>query len=186
MLLIDVPVGIVAGQVIADASRDAIAARDGTAVSRARAIAIIFAYLATTPVIVYFFLGWPAWEMNYFWKWVDNVQGTPELALSSFMLIAMSFFPTLAGFESGRLLVQGNRVPLLRASYTFFFLLILVIVWMTRDITFNVATTYDKYTRGEFFSFWDNPFFTYWLVLTALFWGSLAGCYVYVRKSTAV
>jgi len=185
MLLIDVPVGIVAGQVIADASRDAITARDRASVSRVRAIAIIFAYLITTPVIVYFFLGWPAWETNYFWRWVDNVQGTPELALSSFMLIAMSFVPTIAGFESGRLLVERDKVVLLRVSYASFFLLILVIVYITRDITFNIAATFKKYTNGEFVSFWDNPFFIYWLVLTVFFWGSLAGCYAYVRKTTA-
>ncbi len=185
MLLIDVPVGIVAGQVIADASRDAITAGNRTEISSARKIAVIFAYLITTPVIVYFFLGWPAWEMNYFWSWVDDVQGTPRLALSSFLLIAMSLVPTLAGFESGRLLVQRGRISLLRVSYASFFALIFVIVYLTRRITFNIAATYEGYMNGEFTSFWNNPFFIYWLVLTVFFWGSLAGCYAYVRRTAA-
>ncbi|GMT48158.1 MAG: hypothetical protein IEMM0007_1724 [bacterium] len=182
MLLIDIPVGIVAGQVIADASRDAVTRGDTGTVSRIRAIAITFAYLITTPVIIYFFLGWPAWETNYFWKWVDNIQETPLLALSAFMLIAMSFIPIIAGFESGRLLIERDKVSLLRVSYISFFILILLIVYLTRDITFNIAATYEKYMEADSVSFWDNPFFIYWLVLTVFFWGSLAGCYLYVRN----
>ncbi len=185
MLLIDIPVGIVAGQVIADASRDAVRRGDRETVSRVRAVALIFAYLITTPVIVYFFLGWPAWETNYFWEWVDHIQGRPQLALSAFMLIAMSLVPTLAGYESGRLLLERGRGGVLRVSYTSFFMLILLIVYLTRDITFNIASTYESYRRGDFVSFWENPFFIYWLVLTVFFWGSLALCYLYVRKTSA-
>lgn len=80
MLLIDIPVGIVAGQVIADAGRDAIRSGNKDVISSVRSIAIIFAYLITTPVVIYFFMGWPAWETNYFWEWVDHIQGTPSLA----------------------------------------------------------------------------------------------------------
>jgi len=181
MLLIDVPVGIVAGQVIADAGRTALMGGDRQKVSKVRSIAIVFAYLITTPVIIYFYIGWPAWETNYFWGWVDRIQGNPSLAISSFLIIAMSVLPTLAGFETGRYLVIRERVTLLRLIYSFLFLLILVIVYLSRGKTFNVAPTYAAYTRREFTSFWSNPFFTYWLGLTIFFWGALCGCYLYVR-----
>lgn len=182
MLLIDVPVGIVAGQVIADAGRAALVTGGRKEASRVRSLALLFAYLITTPVIIYFYIGWPAWETNYFWGWVDGIQGNPSLAISSFLVIAMSLLPTLAGFETGRILVMRRKITLLRVIYGFFFLLIFVIVYLSREKTFNIAPTYAAYSRHEFTSFWSNPFFTFWLVLTVFFWGTLCGCYLYVRS----
>ncbi len=182
MLLIDIPVGIVAGQVIADAGRFAIKSGNKELISKVRSVAIIFAYLFTTPVVIYFFMGWPAWETNYFWRWVDHIQGTPSLAIVGFMIVAMSFVPTLIGFETGRLLVRSNKVKLLRVVYSCIFFLILVIVYLSRDLTFNIASTYTNYENKVFVSFWSNPFFIYWLVLTVFFWGSLIVCYLYVNN----
>ncbi len=180
MLLIDIPVGIVAGQVIADAGRRALQTGNKELTSSVRHIALTFAYLITTPVIIYFFMGWPAWETNYFWKWVDNIKGMPHLAMSAFMIIAMSFIPTMLGFESGRLLIRKNQVKALRISYICMFLLILVIVYFSREMTFNIAALYADYENKIFVSFWNNPFFIYWLILTVFFWGTLIGCYFYV------
>lgn len=182
MLLIDIPVGIVAGQVIADAGREAIRSGNKDVISRVRSIAIIFAYLFTTPVVIYFFMGWPAWETNYFWAWVDHIQGTPSLAIVGFMIVAMSFVPVIIGFETGKLLVRSGKVKLLRVVYSCVFLLILVIVYFSRELTFNIAATYADYENKVFVSFWSNPFFIYWLVLTIFFWGSLIACYFYVNN----
>jgi hypothetical protein len=64
-------------------------------------------------------------------------------------------------------------------------LLVGAIVLLTRDITFNVASTYAKYQAGEFYSFWSQPFFTGWLIVTVYFWGSLAAFYIWLRKRSA-
>jgi len=60
--------------------------------------------------------------------------------------------------------------------------LVAVIVWLTRDITFNIASTYARYKAGEFYSFYSNPFFAGWLVVTIYFWGSLFIFYLWLRN----
>lgn len=182
MMLIDVPVGLVAGQVIADAGRNMLRSGDKERYKTLCSTAILFAYLFTAPIVFYFFMGWPAWETNYFWEWVDHIHGTPKFAISSFVAVTMSVLPTWIGFESGKYLIRKDKVRGLRVSYISLFILILIIVFITRDATFNIAPTYKDYAAKNFSSFWDNPFFIYWLILTIYFWGGLIVFYIFIRR----
>ena len=68
------------------------------------------------------------------------------------------------------------------AAYLLMLLLVGVIVVLTRDITFNIASTYERYEAGQFYSFWSHPFFTGWLLVTIYFWGGLALTCLHIRK----
>ena len=62
MLLIDVPVGLITGQVIADAGRNMLKTGVKEKYLFLRSVTIIFAFCFITPIVIYFFSGWPAWE----------------------------------------------------------------------------------------------------------------------------
>jgi hypothetical protein len=183
MLLIDVPVGLIAGQVIADAGRNMINSRKPEKYLYLKKITIVFAYCFITPIVIYFYLGWPAWETNYFFAQIDFIQDTPWLALlSGICVVAMTIIPALVGLITGKHLIQKGKEKILRICYAGLGLLILVIVYLSREATFNIAATHANYTAGNTFSFYDNPFFIYWLVLTVLFWGSLLGFFLWIRQ----
>ncbi|MBI3815753.1 MAG: hypothetical protein HY279_14955 [Nitrospinae bacterium] len=182
MMAIDVPVGLAAGQVIADAGRNMLKGGDAERYKSLRSTVILFAYLFTTPIVFYFFMGWPAWETNYVWEWVDHIQGTPLFALSSFGAVIMALLPAWIGFESGKYLIRKDKAGLLRICYISLFILILLIVFVTRNATFNIAPTYKDYAAKNFSSFMGNPFFIYWLILTVYFWGGLIVFYLFIRR----
>ena len=183
MLLIDVPVGLIAGQVIADAGKNMINSGDDAKYLFLRKTTIVFAYCFITPIVIYFYLGWPAWETNYFFAQVDSMQNTPWLALlSGLCVVAMTLVPAVLGLKSGKHLVRKGQVKTLRIIYAALGVLILVIVYLSRKATFNIAAKHADYKAGNTFSFFDNPFFVYWLVLTVLFWGSLLGFFLWIRR----
>jgi len=182
MMAIDVPVGLVVGQVIADAGRNMLKSGDAERYRSLRSTVILFSYLFTTPIVFYFFMGWPSWETNYIWEWVDHIQGTPLFALSSFGAVIMAVLPAWIGFESGRYLICKDKLVWLRICYIGLFILILIIVYLTRNATFNIAPTYKDYMAKSFSSFWDNPFFIYWLILTIYFWSGLIIFYIIIRR----
>lgn len=183
MLLIDVPVGLIAGQVIADAGRNMLKSGDREKYRFLRATTIIFAFCFITPIVIYFFSGWPGWETNYFFEQADHIQNNPQLALlSGISVVAMALIPALLGLESGRYLIGKGKERLLRVCYIGLGILILIIVYVSRQATFNVAVTWADYQNGNTFSFFENPFFIYWLVLTLCFWGSLLVFFLWVRK----
>ncbi len=76
---------------------------------------------------------------------------------------------------------KGND-SYVRIGYILMAVLVGVIVFLTRDITFNIASTYARFEAREFYSFWTHPFFTGWLLVTIYFWGSLATFYFWIRK----
>jgi magnesium-transporting ATPase (P-type) len=183
MLLIDIPVGLITGQVIADAGRNMLKSGDRRKYRFLRTITIAFAFCFITPIVIYFFTGWPAWETNYMFREIDNIQNSPSLALVAGVgIVAMSLIPTLLGLISGRYLVRRSKEKLLRASYIGLAILILIIVLLSSQATFNIAATWTDYQNGNTFSFFENPFFTFWLVLTVWFYGSLLALFLWIRR----
>jgi len=183
MLLIDVPVGLIAGQVIADAGRNMLKSGEREKYLFLRTTTIVFAFCFITPVVIYFFSGWPGWETNYFFEKVDHIRNSPGLALVAGVgVVGMALIPAILGLVSGRCLVMRGKEKLLRMSYFGLGILILVIVFLGREATFNVAVTWADYRQGRVFSFFENPFFTYWLVLTVVFWGSLLVLFLWIRR----
>ncbi|NIO29519.1 MAG: hypothetical protein GTO29_13310 [Candidatus Latescibacteria bacterium] len=183
MLLIDVPVGLISGQVIADAGRNMLRSGNREQYLFLRTVTIIFAFCFITPIVVYFFTGWPAWETNYFFRQIDDIKNTPWLALvCGICVVAMTLIPTLLGLISGRALIRKGKERSLRACYIGLGVLILIIVILSREATFNVAATWIDYQNGNTFSFFESPFFIYWLALTVVFWGSLLIFFLWIRK----
>ncbi|MEW6103629.1 MAG: hypothetical protein AB1630_07455 [bacterium] len=183
MLLIDIPVGLISGQLIADAGRDILHTKRGY--SFLKTISILFAFLFITPIVIYFYLGWPAWETNYFFKEIDNIKNNPWLALiSGISIVSMTLIPTLLGLFSGRYLITRGKRSLLKASYISLGILILIIVFFSRNQTFNVSANWVDWQSGNTFSFFENPFFIFWLILTIIFWGSLFILYIWIRKKS--
>jgi hypothetical protein len=183
MLLIDVPVGLIVGQVIADAGRNMLKSGEKEKYRFLRTTTIVFAFCFIAPIVVYFFSGWPGWETNYFFEQADHIRNNPPLALlSGIGVVAMALIPALLGFESGRYLIRKGKEKVLRGSYLGLGILILIIVYLSREATFNVAATWADYQSGITFSFFENPFFIFWLVLTIFFWGSLLAFFLWIRR----
>jgi hypothetical protein len=183
MLAIDVPISVMAGLVLSEAGRRILQGDDPHEHNSLRKTVLIFSLFFITPIPFYFFLGWPAWETNFLWGWPDHVLDSPVRAAGvAFGIFILTVGPAYAAFELGRWLIRKGKARVVRVLYVAMLALVGVIVFLTRRITFNIASTYAKYEAGEFYSFWSQPFFTGWLVVTIYFYGALAVFYILIRK----
>ncbi|MBI5875026.1 MAG: hypothetical protein HZB81_04150 [Deltaproteobacteria bacterium] len=182
MLAIDIPISLLAGLALAEAGKKILKSGDAQGYRFMRTTIVFFAVFFITPIPFYFFMGWPAWETNFLWKWPDNIHDSPLMASVSFAAFILTVGPAYLGFEVGRYLIKNGRENLVRAGYISMGILVGVIVFLTRDITFNIASTYARYEAKEFYSFWSHPFFTGWLIVTIYFWGSLVIFYLWIKK----
>jgi hypothetical protein len=182
MLAIDIPIALLAGQALAESGKNMLKGDDPNQHYFMKTIVILFAVFFITPVPFYFFLGWPAWEVNFLWQWQDNIHDSPIKAAVSFAIFLFTVGPTYIGFLIGKYWLRKGKDVFVRIGYILMAVLVGVIVYVTRDITFNIASTYDKFQAKEFYSFWSNPFFTGWLLVTIYFWGALFACYLWLRK----
>lgn len=181
MLAIDLPVSLLTGLFLADAGKKLLKSDDRNNHRFVRNVVIVFSVFFITPIVFYFFIGWPAWEVNFLWKWQDNLRDSPMKAAISFLVFFITVFPTYIGYLIGKWLIRANKAGLVKVGYILMAIAIGVIVFLTRNITFNIASTYDKYAEKEFYSFWSYPFFHGWLVVTVFYWVSLFICYIWVR-----
>jgi hypothetical protein len=182
MLAIDIPIALLAGQALAESGKNMLKSDDPNHHYFMKSIVLLFAVFFITPVPFYFFLGWPAWEVNFLWQWQDNIHDSPIKAAVSFAIFLFTVGPTYIGFLIGKYWLRKGKDVLVRIGYILMAVLVGVIVYVTRDITFNIASTYDKFQAKEFYSFWSHPFFTGWLLVTIYFWGALFVCYFLIRK----
>jgi hypothetical protein len=184
MLAIDVPISVLAGMALADAGRDLLreGGREGSRTMRNTVLLYTFIFL--TPIPFYFFLGWPAWETNFLWQWPDSLLDSPAKAAGvAFGVFILTAGPAYLGLKIAALLIRKGLAAWVRIGYAALAALVGVIVFLTRDITFNIASTHAKFEAGQFYSFWSHPFFAGWLIVTVYFWGSLAICYWRIRKA---
>ena len=183
MLAIDVPISVLAGLTLAEAGKEFLRSGEKRPYNFMRVTVLLYCVFFITPVPFYFFLGWPAWEVNFLWRWTNHLLDSPlRAAAIAFGAFILTVGPCYAAFEIGKLFIRKGRDIVVRIGYIVMAALVGVIVILTRNITFNIASTYDKYKAGEFYSFWSNPFFTGWLIVTIYFWGSLAVFYFWLRK----
>jgi hypothetical protein len=185
MLAIDGPISLIAGLALADAGRKTLETRDRGRVNSLRRTVLLYSAFFITPIPFYFFMGWPAWEVNYLWQWQDDLLDSPLRAAVAFAIFLFTVGPAFLGFEFGYFLIRRGKPLGVRLAYILLLVLVGIIVIATRDITFHIASTYAKFQAGEFYSFWSFPFFLGWLLVTAYFWGSLVVFYVWLRKRAA-
>lgn len=182
MLAIDIPISILAGLVLAEGGKNLIKSGDSQKYNFMRTTVLLYAVFFITPIPFYFFMGWPAWETNFLWRWPDSLLDSPLRASVSFVAFILTVGPAYLGFYCGTFLIRMGKEIWVRIGYISMGILVGIIVFLTRDITFNIASTYSKYEAGDFYSFWSHPFFTGWLIVTIYFWGSLVVFYLWLRK----
>jgi len=183
MLAIDVPISILAGLVLSEAGKNMLRSGNQQKYNFMRTTVLLYSVFFITPVPFYFFMGWPAWETNFLWKWPNQILDSPLRAgVVAYGVFIFTVGPAYLGFEFGRFCIRRGKEWLVRVGYVAMAILVGVIILLTRKITFNIASTYSKYDAGEFYPFWSHPFFTGWLIVTIYFWGSLAIFYLWLRK----
>jgi hypothetical protein len=182
MLAIDIPIAMISGFALAESGKRMLKSEDRIQHRYMSTAVLLFAVFFITPVPFYFFLGWPAWEVNFLWRWQDNIHDSPLRAGVSFLIFLLTVGPAYLAFFIGKQWLRRGRDRMVTASYLLMLLLVGVIVVLTRDITFNIASTYERYEAGQFYSFWSHPFFTGWLLVTIYFWGGLVLTYLHIRR----
>jgi hypothetical protein len=184
MLAMDVPIAVMAGLVLSEAGSKMIEKKDDQKTLFLRVLVCMFAAIFITPTPFYYLLGWPAWETNFLWKWVDGIADHPLRASFAYALFALAIIPTVIGFEAGRRLILRGKHKWVRISYIAMLVLVGVIIFLMRDTTFNIASSYAKYEAKEMYSFWTHPFMTGWAITSLYFWGALAVFYGWLRKKS--
>jgi hypothetical protein len=182
MLAIDIPIAMLSGFALAESGKRMLKSDDPVKQHYMKTAVLLFAVFFITPVPFYFFLGWPAWEVNFLWRWQDDLHDAPLRAAVAFLVFVLTVGPAYLAFLLGRHWLRKGRDRFVRSAYIVMFLLVGLIVWLTRGITFNIASTYDKYQAAQFYSFWSHPFFTGWALVTVYFWGALILTYMWIRK----
>ncbi len=184
MLAIDLPIAVLTGLVLADGGNKLLKSDDRINHRYMRNFVIIFSVFFMTPVMFYFFMGWPAWEVNYLWEWQDNLRDSPIKAAVSFVIFFVAVFPTYLALVIGKWFIRRDRTYIVRLGYIFMAIITGAIVYLTRAQTFNIASTYAKYQAGDTYSFFSRenpPFFYGWLIINTCFWSSLLICYIWLR-----
>jgi hypothetical protein len=184
MLAMDIPVSIMTGLVLAEAGKNLLKSDDKEKKTFMRLVVLMYAAIFIAPTPGYYFSGWPAWETNFLWKWVDHILDSPLRAAFSYVLMACAVLPAYFGFELGNFLIRREKEKWVRITYISMLVLVGVIILLLKDITFNIYSTYSKYEAGDSYSLWTHPFVTGWAITSLYFWGSLVGFYLWLRKKS--
>ncbi len=182
MLAMDIPIAAMTGMLLAEGGKKLAISNDSNKRLLLRYVTLAYSAIFFAPTPVYYFLGWPAWEVNYLWPWVDNILDQPIRAAFAYVLLACAVLPTWAGLEVGMKLLQHQKDKLNRIIYICLLLMTGGIILLLFNSTFNVSSTHAKYLAGESYSLWSAPF-TVGLSLTYVYyWGSLLLFYRWLRK----
>ena len=82
----------------------------------------------------------------------------------------ITILPAYMTFELGRFWITKDRVNLVRVGYIAFALVIVLIIYLTRNATLNIATTYADFYAGKTYPLWHLPFIACLLVTTIYSW----------------
>ena len=182
MLAMDIPISVMSGMLLAEGGKKLILADGKNDKLLLRFITLAYAAIFIFPTPVYYFLGWPAWEINYAGSWADHIFDTPVKAAFSYVLLACAVLPTWLGLEIGMKLIKSGKDKLNRILYILLFLITGLIILLLYNETFNIASTSAKYNQGETYSLWRTDFITGIGLTYVYFWGSLALFYLWLKK----
>ncbi|NIM12186.1 MAG: hypothetical protein GTO45_08745 [Candidatus Aminicenantes bacterium] len=182
MLALDIPVCLVAGLGLSAGGKDLIRSEDKEKNTFLKVVTLMYAAIFIAPIPMYFFLGWPGWECNFMWSWVDNVKDNPLKAAFAFALVGFAVGITYLGMVIGRSLIKKGKDKWVYIGIIALVILMGIIVLLMWDTTFKVAPTYADWKAGKTYSFWTHPFVTGWALTTIYYWGSLAAFYFWLRK----
>jgi len=182
MLAMDIPIAMMSGLVLAEAGKNMLTSGDKEKVTFIRLVVLVYAAIFIAPTPVYYFLGWPAWEVNYIWRWVEHIQDKPLRAAFSYVLLACAVIPTWLGFELGRFFLLKGKPLWVRIAYIAMLIITGIIILAMWDITFNIYNSFENFDKKISYSFWTHPFATGWAISAVYFWGSLAWFYIWLMK----
>ena len=178
----DIPISVMSGMLLAEGGKNLVVSEGKNNKLLLRFIALAYAAIFIFPTPVYYFLGWPAWEINYAGSWADHIFDTPVKAAFSYVLLACAVLPTWFGLEVGMRLIARGKDKLNRIIYLALFVLTGVIILSLFKETFNVASTFEKYHAGDTYPLWRCDFTTGIALTYVYFWGSLAVFYFWLKK----
>lgn len=182
MLAMDLPIAAMSGMILAEGGRKLATSNNANDRLLLRFIALAYAGIFIFPTPVFFLLGWPAWEVNYMWPWIDNLHDQPTRAMFSYGLMLCAVLPTWIGIEAGIRLLQKGKDKLNRIIYLSLLVLTGLIILALYDETFIVASTHENFNAGNTYSLWSHPFITAMASTYVYFWGSLAIFYFWLKK----
>ena len=182
MLAMDIPISVMSGMLLAEGGKGLILDEGKNSKLLLRFITLAYAAIFIFPTPVYYFLGWPSWEINYAGSWADHIADVPIKAAFSYVLLACAVLPTWLGLEIGMSLIKKGKDQLNRIIYLLLFVLTGLIILSLYKETFNVASTYEKYNAGDTYSLWRTDFITGIGLTYVYFWGSLAVFYFWLKK----
>ena len=182
MLAMDIPIAAMSGMILAEGGKKLAISEDKDKILLLRFITLAYAAILIAPTPVYFFLGWPAWEVNYMWPWVDHILDVPIRAAFAYVLLACAVIPTWLGMEIGVKLLKKGKDKINRIIYIALFVITGIIILSLYQETFNVSSTTAKYEAGESYSLWTHPFATGISFTYIYFWGSLIVFYKWLKR----
>ena len=182
MLAMDIPIAAMSGMILAEGGKNLAISDNKDKKLLLRFVTLAYAAIFIAPTPVYYFLGWPAWEVNYMWPWVDNILDTPIRAAFAYVLLACAVLPTWFGLEMGMKLLEKGKDKLNRIIYLALLVLTGIIILTLYNETFNVSSTTEKFLAGESYSLWTHPFATGITITYIYFWGSLVVFYLWLKK----
>ncbi len=182
MLAIDVPSSVFLGLVLAAGGKKMLQDAEPQKTRFMRQMVLLFTVFFYTPVPLIFLNGWPAWQTNYVMRWADNLADNPLRAAVTILFYALTVLPAYFGFEIGRYFIIKGKASFVRIAYILMAVVTALIIYLTREATFKVASTYAKYDKGEFFPITYTPFLVCLLITSIYTWGSLIFFYHRLRK----
>lgn len=182
MLAIDVPTAAFAAMLLTGGGKKMLRDGDPKQTTFMRLVVLLYTAIFYTPVPLIFLNGWPAWQTNYILPWADNLMDSPIRACVTLLFYALTVIPALLSFELGRLFIRKKKESLVWLAAVVLFLVIFLLIYLTRDISFNVASTYAKYHAKEFFPALSGSFARLLLITSIYTWGGLAIVIAWIRK----
>lgn len=173
MFAIDIPTAVLVGFAISDAGKKQLETNDKKKISDLRKIVFLFNIFFFTPVPLLFLNAWPGWQMNYVAPWADNLHGDPVRSAVVVFFFVITTIPAWLSFELSNWAIKRNIKILPKVGWIVFALVIILVIYLTREETLNIAVTYKDYKAGNVHPITYKPFITTLTITTIYSWFSL-------------
>ncbi len=185
MFAIDIPTAVLVGFAIGDAGKKQLKTLDKTNVSNLRKTVFLFNIFFFTPVPLLFLNAWPGWQMNYVAAWADNLHGNPLRSAVVMFFFIITTVPAWLSFELSNWFIKKKKTFLPKVGWILSALVIILVIYITREQTLNIAVTYADYYAGRVHSITYKPFITTLSITTIYSWTSLGILLYMINKKNS-
>lgn len=173
MFAIDIPTAVLVGFAIGDAGKKRLEIPDEKRVSDLRKTVFLFNIFFFTPVPLLFLNAWPGWQMNYVAPWADNLHGDPLRSAVVVFFFIITTVPAWLSFELSNWFIKKKKILFPRVGWIVSALVIILVIYLTREETLNIAVTYTDFKAGRVHPITYKPFITTLTMTTIYSWVSL-------------